>query len=88
MLALPYIREYMLLDTDSCSVQIGCILLQKQPDDTTKPIWYRFRSLAHAEKRQDMAQRECLTIVRADSLLRSCVVVHRLTIHTILDAQK
>lgn len=40
VLALPYASGYIALDTDAGNIQGGCVLLQKQPSDTTKPIGY------------------------------------------------
>lgn len=36
ILALLYAGGQMTLDTNACNIQIGCVLLQKQPDDTIK----------------------------------------------------
>lgn len=44
VLALPNNSGHLTLDTDACNVQVGCVLLQQQPDDTTKPIGYWSRS--------------------------------------------
>lgn len=37
---LPYAGGHLDLDIDAFNVRVGCILLQKQPDDMTEPIGY------------------------------------------------
>lgn len=46
-LALPYSADYLTLNTDAYNVQVGCILLQEQLDDTTKYIAYWSQLLAN-----------------------------------------
>lgn len=38
ILALSYPDSYLTLDTDARKVQMGCVFLQKQPNDSMKPI--------------------------------------------------
>ncbi|NJR72361.1 MAG: hypothetical protein HC782_04925 [Gammaproteobacteria bacterium] len=66
----------MTLDTDACAVQVGCVLLQKQPDDTVRPIGYWSLALNDAERRYDTTQRECLAIVWSVLILRPFLKVH------------
>lgn len=68
------------LDTDACDVQIGCVLLQKQANDTTRRIVYWSRSVKDAERRYDTTRRECLAIVWSVPLLRSYLEGNRFTI--------
>lgn len=70
ILALPYSSGHMTSYSDACNVQIGYILQQKQPDDTTKPVGSCSRFLMDAEKRYDTAQRKWRAIVWAVLLLR------------------
>lgn len=51
VLVLPYSSGHMTLDTDECSVKIGCKLLQNQPEDTIIPIGCWSRSLTVTEQR-------------------------------------
>lgn len=48
--AVSYSGGYVTLETDACNVQIGCSLLQDQPNGTTKPIGCWSRSLIDSEK--------------------------------------
>jgi hypothetical protein len=50
ILALPRIEGAFTLDTDASEHQLGCCLLQEQPDGTHKPIGYWSRGLKSAEK--------------------------------------
>lgn len=81
ILALPYSFGHMTFDTDARNVQTGCGLLQKQPDDKTKPFRKGSRFLTDPGMRYDTIQRECFAIVCAVFLLRPYIEVHRLTIH-------
>lgn len=45
VLALQYAEGYFTIDTDTSSVQLGCVLLQRQPVKTTKPVRYWSQSL-------------------------------------------
>lgn len=55
----------MTLDTNDCEVQVRCVLLQEQPDKTTKRTGYYSPSLRSAKRVNDMTQREYLSIVEA-----------------------
>lgn len=63
LLALPYSGGHMKLDTKACHVQIGCVLIQKQKEDTTKPIERWTRSLTDEIKRYETTPRKCLKTV-------------------------
>jgi RNase H-like domain found in reverse transcriptase len=65
ILALPRIEEAFTLDTDASDHQLGCCLLQEQPDGTQKPIGYWSRGLTSAEKIYSTTEKECLEIVWA-----------------------
>lgn len=51
ILAMPYVGGYMKLDADACNIQTSCALLQKQLNETIKPIECWSYSLTNAEKR-------------------------------------
>lgn len=63
ILALPYAGGRYTIDTDTCSVQAGCAVLQKQPGGTTKSDDYWSRSMTTDEQADDTTQHECLEIV-------------------------
>ena len=50
ILALPRKEGLFTLDTDASQEQIGCCLLQTQPDGTRHPIGYWSRGLTSAER--------------------------------------
>lgn len=52
-------RKYT-IGTDSCDLQVGCIMLQEQSDGTKKPLVYSSRSSQKAEKAYDTTNPECL----------------------------
>ena len=56
--------------TDACAVQVGCTLLQQQPDRSILPVGYYSRGLIPAEKNYSTTDRECLAVVWACFLLR------------------
>jgi RNase H-like domain found in reverse transcriptase/Reverse transcriptase (RNA-dependent DNA polymerase) len=70
VLALPRIEGAFNLDTDASDHQLGCCILQEQPDGTQKPIGYWSRGLTSAEKYYSTTEKECLEIVWATLHLR------------------
>lgn len=50
VLGLPNDSRNVTLDTDPRSVQFGCVLLQQQPDMTTKPVVYWSKLFTDAEQ--------------------------------------
>jgi len=40
ILALPKAKGQMIVDVDTCADQLGCTLLQEQPDGTRLPVGY------------------------------------------------
>lgn len=70
VLALPGSAGHLILDTEACNVQVGCVLQQEQPDKVIQTIGYWSRSLTDAKRQYDTTQRECLAIVCAAHLLR------------------
>jgi RNase H-like domain found in reverse transcriptase len=63
ILALPRIEVAFTIDTDDSDHQLGCCLLQDQPDGTPRPIGYWSRGLTSAEKNYSTTEKECLEIV-------------------------
>jgi len=70
ILALPRREGLFILDTDACAVQVGCTLLQHQPDKSILPVGYYSRALIPAEQNYSTTDRECLAVVWACFLLR------------------
>ena len=50
VLALPRCGRKYTLDTDACGHQVGCTLLQEQPEGSTRPVGYWSRALTEAER--------------------------------------
>ena len=70
VLALPrYGRKYT-LDTDACGHQVGCALLQEQPEGGTRPVGYWSRALTDAERNYTTTEKECLAVVWSILTLR------------------
>jgi len=70
ILAPPRREGLFVLDTDACAVQVGCTLLQQQPDKSILPAGYYSRGLILAEQNYSTTDRECLVVVRACFRLR------------------
>jgi hypothetical protein len=70
VLALPRAKGQMWLDTDASDGQLGCFLLQLQPDGKPLPLGYWSRTLNSAEKNYSTTEKECLAIVWAVTHLR------------------
>jgi len=51
LLALPNAKGQIIADIDVCADQLGCTLLQEQPDGTRLPVGYWSRGLSPAEKK-------------------------------------
>ena len=88
ILALPRAGFPYTLDTDASSYQVGCCLLQEQPDGTRHPVGYWSRTLTAAEKNYSSTEKECLAIVWAVLHLRPYLEGTRFTIRTDHDALK
>lgn len=72
----------MLLVTDTCKVQTGRVILQKQLEDSTKTFGYSSPFLSDAENQYDTTQRECLAVAWAVLLVQTYLKGHRFTIYT------
>jgi len=70
ILSLPRRHGAYMLDTDASAGQVSAVLLQEQPDQSTRPVGYCSRSLNAAERNNSTTERECLAVVRASLLLR------------------
>jgi len=62
-LALPTTKVQMMVDVDACADQLGCTLLQEQPDGPRLLVGYWSRGLSPAEKNYSTMERECLGVV-------------------------
>lgn len=62
ILALSFPRENFPLDTDARNCQVGCVLLQEQPDTANRSTGYWSRSSTKAGPTYDITQQECLHI--------------------------
>jgi len=83
ILALPRSGLPMTVETDACDKQVGCVLLQDQPDgQPMKPLGYWSRSLNKAERNYNTTQRECLAVVWAVLMLRPYLYGTRFTLRT------
>jgi len=82
ILALTRRRGAYTLDTDASAGQVGEVLLQEQPDQSTRPVGYWSRSLNAAERNYSTTERECLAVVWASLLLRPYIEGTRFTVRT------
>jgi RNase H-like domain found in reverse transcriptase len=65
ILALPRIEGAFTPDMDASDHQLGCCILQEQPDGTQKPFGYWSRGFTSADKNYSTTEKECLEIVWA-----------------------
>jgi len=63
ILAQPLRQGTYTLDTDASAGQVGAVLLQEQPDQSTRPVGYWSRFLNTAERNYSTTERECLAVV-------------------------
>ena len=82
MLALPRRDGQFVLDTDASDGQLGCCLLQKQPDGSLRPIGYWSKTLTPAEQNYSTSEKECLAVVWAVLKLRPYLEGHRFIVRT------
>ena len=82
ILGLPRLGYKYTLDTDACDNQVGCNLLQNQPNGDRLPIGYWSRALTPAEKNYSTTERECLAVVWAILTLRPYLQGVRFTLRT------
>jgi len=82
ILALPKAKGQMIVHVDDCADQLGCTLLQEQPDGTRLPVGYWSRGLSSVEKIYSKTERECLGVVWSVLKLRHFLDGHRFLIRT------
>jgi len=70
------------LDIDASAGQVGAVLLQEEPDESTQTVGYWSRSLNAAERKYRTTERECLEVGWASLLLRPYVEKTRFTVRT------
>jgi RNase H-like domain found in reverse transcriptase len=58
ILALSRIEGAFTLDTDASYHQLGCCLLQSQPDGSQRPVGYWSRGLMSAEKNYSTTEKD------------------------------
>ena len=82
ILALPREGYRYTLDTDASDQQLGCCLLQEQPDGALHPIGYWSRVLTPAERNYSSTEKECLALVWAVLHLRPYLEGQKFTLRT------
>ena len=82
VLALPRTEGSLWLDTDASDGQLGCCLLQEQPDGKPLPLGYWSRTLNAAERNYSTTEKECLAIVWAVTHLRPYLEGTEFTVRT------
>lgn len=85
---LPNSTGHKTFGTDACDKHTGSVVLQKQEDETRRPIGYWSHSLNHAEKTYDTTQRKCLSTVWSVLMLRLYLERTRFAIRTDHDSLK
>lgn len=88
ILAPPKVTGRYALDTDAFDKQIGCALLEAQPDGLTKPVVFLSRSLNNAEQAYDITYKKRLAVMWAVILLRLYLEESQVTIRTESDASR
>jgi len=76
ILALPRREGLFILDTDACAVQVGCTLLQQQPDKSILPVGYYSRGLIPAEQNYSTPRRRDGTAERQRTLVHASTMSH------------
>lgn len=88
VLALPQLDGHYIIYTDACDEQVGCVLLQVQPDGTESPVGYFLRTLNNAERNYTTTERECLAVVWSILMLRPYLKGVKFTVRTDHSAMK
>ena len=88
ILALPRPGYPYTVDTDACNTQVGCCLLQEQPDGNLHPVGYWSRTLSEPERNYSTSEQECLAIVWSLLMLRPYLEGSAFTIRTDHDPLK
>jgi len=82
ILALPRPQGAYTLDTDASAGQVGAVLLQEQPSQSTRPVGFWSHSLNAAERNYSTTERECLAVAWESLLLRPFVEGTRFIVRT------
>jgi len=82
ILALPKAKCQMIVDVDACADQLGCTLLQEQPDGTRLPVGYWSSGLSPAKNNYSTTEREFLGDVWSVLKLRHFLDGHRFLLRT------
>jgi len=82
VLALPHRSAPFTIDVDACDTQLGCALLQQQPDSQLKPVGLSSRVLQPEQRNYSATEKECLGLVWAVLHLRHYVEGSRFTVRT------
>lgn len=70
VLAVPRHGYKYTLDTDACSYQVGCALLQDQSNGDRLPIGYWSLTFTDAERRYTTNEKECFAVIWSILVLR------------------
>jgi len=62
-LAVPKAKGQMIVDVAACADQLGCTILQEQPDGTRLPVGYWSWGLTPAERNSSTTERESIGVV-------------------------
>ena len=71
ILAIPRLGGHYIVDVDASYEQLGCSLMQQQPNGDYHPIGYYSRGLTPAEKNYHVTEIEALGVVWAVTYLRA-----------------
>jgi RNase H-like domain found in reverse transcriptase/Reverse transcriptase (RNA-dependent DNA polymerase) len=82
VLSLPRTEVRLCLDTNASDGQLGCFLLQDQPDGKQLPLGFWSRTLNSAERNYSTTEKECLAIVWAVTHLRPYLEGTEFTVRT------
>jgi RNase H-like domain found in reverse transcriptase len=82
VLALHRTEVALWLETDASDGQLGCFLLQEQPDGKSLPLGYWSRTLNTAERNYSTTGKECLAIVWAVTHLQPYLEGTEFTVRT------
>ena len=63
ILALPRSGRKYTLETNAGGHQVGCALLQEQPEGGSRPVGYWSHALTDAERNYTTTEKECLAVV-------------------------
>lgn len=63
ILAIPTLRGHYILDVDASYEQLGCVLLQQQPDKEYLPVGYFSQELNSSERNDEVTELERRAVV-------------------------